>query len=48
MNRQLMWKLCLLITAGIVALFYVINTLTSRTEGGMSFLKDEHRQELTA
>lgn len=48
MNRQLMWKLCLLITAGIVALFYVINTLTSRTEEGMSFLKDEHRQELTA
>lgn len=48
MNRQLMWKLCLLITAGIVALFYVINMLTSRTEEGMSFLKDEHRLELTA
>lgn len=46
MNRRLLWKLCLTITMGTVALFYVINVLTSRTEEGMSFLAKEDRKQL--
>ncbi|WP_444897295.1 histidine kinase sensor domain-containing protein [Microbulbifer sp. SSSA005] len=46
MNRKLLWKLCLLTTAGIVALFYLINSLTIRTEEQMSLLETSHREEL--
>ncbi|WP_020412750.1 sensor histidine kinase [Microbulbifer variabilis] len=46
MSRKLLWKLCLLITAGIVALFYTINSLTIRTEEQMSLLEPSHREEL--
>ncbi|WP_444893888.1 histidine kinase sensor domain-containing protein [Microbulbifer sp. TRSA001] len=46
MNRKLLWKLCLLITSGIVTLFYLINSLTIRTEEQMSLLDPSHRQEL--
>ncbi|WP_444930993.1 histidine kinase sensor domain-containing protein [Microbulbifer sp. SSSA002] len=46
MSRKLLWKLCLLIAAGIVALFYLINTLTLRTEEQMSLLEVSHREEL--
>lgn len=46
MNRRLLWKLCLIIATGTVALFYVINVLTSRAEEGMSFIAVEHRQQL--
>ncbi|WP_444913058.1 histidine kinase sensor domain-containing protein [Microbulbifer sp. PAAF003] len=46
MNRKLFWKLCLLITAGIVSLFYLINSLTIRTEEQMSMLEASHREEL--
>lgn len=48
MNRKLFWKLCLIIATGVVALFYVIGLLTSRTEEGMSLLAVEDRQTLTA
>ena len=46
MNRRLLWKLCLIIATGTVALFYVINVLTSRAEDGMSFIAVEHQQQL--
>lgn len=47
MSRQLFWKMCLIIATGVVALFYFINHLTSRTEEGMSMLALEHRQQIT-
>lgn len=46
MNRRLLWQLCLLVTAGIVALFYLINYATSRAEEEMSLLKQADRDEL--
>lgn len=48
MNRRLLWKLCLVIATGTVALFYVINVLTSRAEEGMSMIAPEHREQLQA
>lgn len=47
MSRQLFWKMCLIFATGVVALFYFINLLTSRTEEGMSMLALEHRQQIT-
>ncbi|GAB3377849.1 histidine kinase sensor domain-containing protein [Spongiibacter taiwanensis] len=47
MNRRLLWKLCLIIATGTVALFYAISILNSRAEDGMSFLADEDRHQLT-
>ena len=47
MSRKLFWKLCLAIATGIVALFYMINHLTSSTEEGMSMLSEQHRLQLT-
>lgn len=46
MNRGLLWKLILLITAGIVAMFYLINYVTVRAEEEMSMLSQAHRDEL--
>ncbi|WP_043319258.1 histidine kinase sensor domain-containing protein [Microbulbifer sp. HZ11] len=46
MNRLLLWKLILLITAGIVAMFYLINYVTVRAEEEMSMLSQAHRNEL--
>ena len=46
MNRVLLWKLCLIIATGTVALFYAINVLTSRAEEGMSLIAAEHRQQI--
>lgn len=46
MNRRLLWKLCLVIVTGIVAMFYLIDYYVSRTEENMSSLKQEHRDEL--
>lgn len=43
MNRRLLWKLCFIIGAGTVVLFYVINVLTNRAEDGMSFIAAGHR-----
>jgi len=48
MSRKLFWKLCLIIATGVVALFYFINLLTSRTEEGMSYLAIPDRQALNA
>ncbi|OKY27805.1 histidine kinase sensor domain-containing protein [Thalassotalea sp. PP2-459] len=47
MSRQLFWKMCIIFATGVVALFYFINLLTSRTEEGMSMLALEHRQQIT-
>lgn len=47
MSRRLFWRLCLLIATGIVALFYMIDQVTSSTEEGMSMLSQENRQQLT-
>ena len=48
MSHRLFWRLCLIIAAGVVALFYMINELTTRTEEGMSMLAVEHRQAITS
>ena len=48
MSRRLFWKLCLVIATGIVALFYMINQVTSTTEEGMSMLAQKDRAELTS
>ncbi len=48
MTRRLLWKLCLIIATGVVALFYLISYLTSRAEEDMSLLDLVHREELTA
>lgn len=44
MSRQLFWRMFLVFATGVVALFYVINQLSSKTEEGMSFIAKEHRQ----
>ena len=46
MNRPLLWKLCLIIAAGIVSLFYLIDLATFRTEERMSLIEAAHRAEL--
>lgn len=47
MSRQLFLKLCLVLVAGVVALFWLIDLVTSRAETGMSFIAREHRQQIT-
>ena len=47
MSRRLFWKLCLVIATSIVALFYMIDQVTSTTEEGMSMLSQENRNQLT-
>jgi len=46
MRHRLFLKLCLIIATGVVALFYMLNILTSHTEDGMSHLALEDRQTL--
>lgn len=48
MNRNILWKLCLIVATGVVGFFYVLSALTSRTEEGMSFIAQPHSQELKA
>lgn len=48
MNRRLLWKLCLTIATGVVALFYFINLATTMVENDMSMLDAEHVNELKA
>jgi len=47
MSHRLFLKLCLIIATGVVALFYLLNILTSHTEDGMSHLTPTDRQTLT-
>ena len=46
MNKQPLWKLCLIIATGLVAFFYILSVLTSRAEEGMSFIAEQDRQQL--
>jgi two-component system sensor histidine kinase PfeS len=46
MNKQALWKLCLIIATGLVAFFYILSVLTSRAEEGMSFIAEQDRQQL--
>jgi two-component system sensor histidine kinase PfeS len=48
MTHRLFWKLCSIIATGVVALFYLLNLLTSHTEDGMSHLTVTDRNTLTA
>lgn len=47
MNRQLLLKLCLVLVAGVVALFWIIDLAMNRTETGMSLIAGAHRQQIT-
>ncbi len=46
MTHRLFLKLCLIIATGVVALFYLINLLTSHTEDGMSYIEQKDREIL--
>ncbi|OUS31599.1 two-component sensor histidine kinase [Gammaproteobacteria bacterium 45_16_T64] len=46
MNKRLLWQLCLTIAAGTVLLFWAVDILTTRTEQHMSYISEEHQQEL--
>lgn len=48
MNRQYLWKSCLIIATGLVAFFYVLSVLTSKAEEGMSFIAEKDRTQLKA
>ncbi len=48
MNKQLLLKLCLVLVAGVVALFWIIDLATTRTEAGMSVIAAEHREQINA
>lgn len=47
MSKQLLWKFCLVIATGVVALFWIIDLATSMTETGMSFIREADRQQIT-
>lgn len=47
MNKQLLLKLCLVLAAGVVALFWIIDLAATRTEDGMSQIAEVHRQQIT-
>lgn len=46
MNRRLLWKLCLIVAIGTVALFYLVNILATQAEEQMSYLSESHQQLL--
>lgn len=46
MHRGLLWKLCVTIGAGTVMLFWAIDILTQRTEQNMSFIAQQHQQQI--
>jgi len=48
MNKLPLWKLCLIIATGLVAFFYILSVLTTRTEEGMSFIAETDRNQLKA
>lgn len=45
-NNKLLWELCWIIGVGAVLLFWMINMITQETEQRMSFIADEHREQL--
>ncbi|MCP4987704.1 MAG: hypothetical protein GY928_17095 [Colwellia sp.] len=48
MNKQFFWKLCLMIIAGSMALFWLIDFLSNHTELKMSHISTQYQQELIA
>ena len=48
MNKLALWKLCIIIATGLVAFFYILSVVTTRTEDGMSFISEDDRNQLTA
>ncbi len=48
MNKQFFWKLCLMIIAGSMALFWLIDFLSNHTELKMSQISTQYQQELIA
>lgn len=46
MNKQLLLKLCLVLVAGVVALFWIIDLATTRTEADMSLIAEPHRRQI--
>lgn len=48
MKRVLFWKLCLVITVGVVTLFYLLSIIVTRAEREMSLLTEKDRRELLA
>lgn len=45
-SRKLLWKLFLTFVTGVVAMFYLLDYLTSKAENAMSLLAAEHRQQI--
>ncbi len=48
MKNSLLWRLCGIIAVGVVVLFWVVDIITRQTEKNMSFIKEEHQQQLLA
>lgn len=46
MKTGLLWRLCWILAASTVLLFWAVDMLTQQTEQQMSFIADEHKQEL--
>ena len=46
MTKRLLWRLCLIVVIGIVAMFYIINVVSLRTESSMSLISKVDRDEL--
>jgi two-component system sensor histidine kinase PfeS len=46
MKNKLFWRLCIIIAFGTVLLFWAIDWLTNRTETSMSFIAEEHQQQI--
>ena len=46
MNRRLLWKLCGIVAAGTLLLFWGISFLGARTEQQMSFIASAHQKQL--
>ncbi|WP_100914253.1 histidine kinase sensor domain-containing protein [Pseudoalteromonas spongiae] len=48
MKRTLLWKLCFILATGLVSFFYFLHIVTIKTEEGMSFIAEQHRNQLNA
>jgi len=47
-KRSLLWKLCLVVGIGAVLLLYLVSQLSTRAQEQMSYLSEEHKQQLSA
>ena len=48
MKRIIFWKLFFILATGVVTFFYLVHTITLKTEEKMSFISEQHRAELKA